>query len=228
VLAVSTTPEGDTAESELGAVERGIFDLEGIELAPLPGANDEVRVVGETFGDASVVMFGEQAQESVVKAEPLDRYRVLHFAVHGLVSTSFPERSALVLHSDPAAGEDGLLQAREVSRLTLDADLVTLSACDTGSGRIRGQEGVAALVRPFLVAGARSVVANLWQADDDFTLRLMTEFYQRLAAGADKGAALRDAKLEVIRRFGDEATPFRWAGFVLVGEGSNPIVSSGD
>jgi hypothetical protein len=72
---------------------------------------------------------------------------------------------------------------------------VTLSACDTGSGSEHGQDGVSSLVRPFFAAGARSVVANLWAADDSFSLTLMREFYRRLAAGDDVGQALRVAKL---------------------------------
>jgi CHAT domain-containing protein len=125
------------------------------------------------------------------------------------------------LQTDAAAGEDGLLQAREIAQLRLTADLVTLSACDTGIGKFNGQEGASTLVRPFLVAGAQSVLANLWQADDQFTLVFMREFYGRLGRGASKAVALRDAKLELINRFGAEAPPALWAGFVLVGEAAN-------
>jgi CHAT domain-containing protein/tetratricopeptide (TPR) repeat protein len=227
LLAVSSSPEGTAQQSKLGPVQRGIFDLDGVQIPPLPAANDEVKSVAQTFGKRSVVVFGEQAKESNIKAQPLDRFQVLHFAVHGLLSTTYPERSALVFQADPASGEDGLLQAREISQLRLNADLVTLSACDTGSGKIKGQEGVAALVRPFIIAGAKSVVANLWQADDEFTLALMREFYRRLATGANKATALRDAKLELIKKFGSQAPPLLWAGFIIVGEGSNSLMSAG-
>jgi len=211
----------------MGRIQRGIFDLEDIQLPPLPAANDEVKSVAQIFGTRSSLLIGDQAKESNIKAQPLDRFRILHFAVHGLLSTTYPERSALVLQTDAASGEDGLLQAREISQLRLNADLVTLSACDTGTGKIRGQEGVAALVRPFLVAGAQSVLANLWQADDEFTLALMREFYRRLASGATKATALRDTKLELIKRFGTAAPPALWAGFIIVGEGSNSLMQAG-
>jgi CHAT domain-containing protein len=102
--------------------------------------------------------------------------------------------------------------------LLVRAELVTLSACETGTGKINGQEGVSSLVRPFLLAGARTVVASLWAADDEFSRGLMTEFYRQLASGAEKGVALRQAKLEMIRRFGSYATPYLWSGFVLVGD----------
>jgi CHAT domain-containing protein len=183
--------------------------------------------VAQRFGNRSVVLLGSEATEARIKAQPLDRFRVLHFAVHGLLSTTFPDRSALVFQPDTAAGEDGLLQAPEISRLRLGADLVTLSACDAGQGKIRGQDGVAALVRPFLIAGARSVVANLWQADDEFTLSLMREFYRRLAEGSEKATALRDTKLELIRKFGSQAPPLLWAGFVIVGDGEGSVVNVG-
>jgi CHAT domain-containing protein len=158
------------------------------------------------------------ATEADVKAQPLPQFAAIHFAVHGLASTKFPERSTLVLRSDEARHEDGLLQAREILDLRLNADLVTLSACESGTGQISGQEGVASLARPFLVAGARSVVANVWSANDDFTHSLMKAFYTHLAAGQDEGSALRQAKLDMIQNFGKNATPYLWGGFVVVGD----------
>ena len=86
-----------------------------------------------------------------------------------------------------------------------------------------GQEGIVNLVRAFLFAGARSVVASLWAADDVFTTSLMKRFYGHLAKGADRGAALRNAKIELLEQFGDKALPFYWAGFTMVGDGSKQI-----
>jgi CHAT domain-containing protein len=99
---------------------------------------------------------------------------------------------------------------------------VTLSACNTGVGRLEGQEGVANLVRAFLFAGARSVAASQWAVDDVFTAALMRRFYTRLAEGLDRASALRMAKLDLIERHGAEITPYYWAAFTLVGEGSMP------
>ena len=95
---------------------------------------------------------------------------------------------------------------------------MTLSACDTGAGTVHGQEGVASLVRPFLAAGARTVVANLWAADDRFSLALMREFYRNLAAGADIGDAMRRAKLKMLEQFGPEAVPKLWSGVLVYGD----------
>lgn len=200
-------------------VNREVFDFGQPQLPPLPAANGEARAVAGILGGKSVTLLGDSATESALKKQPLSQFRVLHFAVHGLVSTKFPERSALVLYPDPAGNEDGYWQAREIARTQLNADLVTLSSCDVGSGAVVGEEGVSNLVRPFLIAGARTVVANIWEANDDFSRGLMREFYTRLAAGVDKGRALQQAKLEMIRKYGEDASPPRlWAGFVMVGE----------
>ena len=115
------------------------------------------------------------------------------------------------------------MQVREIRDLSLRAELVTLSACDTGTGKLLGQEGIASLERAFPLAGAKSVIASLWPADDTFTIALMKRMYQHLADGADKGAALRQAKLDLLKEFGDQALPVYWAGFTLVGDGSTPI-----
>ena len=196
------------------------------QLRPLPAANGEARTVAGILGGNSVMLLAEAATESALKRQPLGQFRVLHFAVHGLVSTKFPDRSALLLYADPASNEDGFWQAREIARTELNAELVTLSACDVGSGLVVGEEGISNLVRPFLIAGARTVVANLWESDDDFSRGLMREFYTRLAAGMDKGRALQQAKLEMIRKYGQDASsPRLWAGFIMVGESRRSLLS---
>jgi CHAT domain-containing protein len=200
-------------------IQRGVYDLDGTELPPLPAAEEEAEAVVSIVGGDSVVLKGAEATEFAFKNQPLSRFRILHFAVHGLVSTRYPDRSALVFRTDPQGREDGLLQAREIVTLPLRADLVTLSACDTGTGKINGQEGSATLVRPFLVAGAKAVVANLWSADDDFTRTLMKEFYNQLESGLDVGSALTQAKLRITGRYGKAAPPRLWAGFIVVGDG---------
>ena len=103
-------------------------------------------------------LLGKDATEAEFKALPLADFRVIHLAVHGLGNSEFPDRAALVLGSSPTAGPDGLLQVREIrDLLPLRADLVTLSACDTGNGKLLGEEGIASLERAFLLAGAKSV-----------------------------------------------------------------------
>jgi hypothetical protein len=104
-----------------------------------------------------------------------------------------------------------------------DSAGTTLSACDTGTGVAHGQEGVSSLVRPFLAAGARTVVANLRTADDRFSLALMREFYWRLSAGADIAGALRGAKLRMIELFGPQAVPKLWSGVLAYGDGVGTV-----
>ena len=206
-----------------GRVLRGVADFSGMRLQDLPQTREEVEEIGRIVGPSAVILFGKDATETAFKKEPLDQFRVLHLAVHGFADTQYPERSALVLGTDPKSGDDGLLQVREIIRLRLNAELTTLSACDTGVGKLQGQEGVSSLVEAFLVAGSKSVVASLWSADDTFASALMDRFYLRLGQGEDTGSALRDAKLDLMAKYGDQVSPFYWAAFVAVGETSAPI-----
>jgi CHAT domain-containing protein len=222
----STSPTASTgAESSKESRARGIYDLGGAHFEPLPGSRDEVLGASEVFGSGSAVLLGREATEAAFKHEPLAKFRVLHLAVHGISSSKYPERAALVLGRDPKSQEDGLLQTREIANLTLNADLVTLSACDTGVGRLQGEEGNASLQRAFLLAGAKATVSTLWTADDTFTAALIKQFYKNLADGMDKGSALRKAKLDLMNKFGDQAKPYYWAGFVLDGESASPLFS---
>lgn len=198
---------------------RGFFDTSPSTSIPtLPATDREVESVRAAFGNRSVVLKRGTATESRFKRQPLERFRILHLAVHGLVDSKFPERSALLLAPSPADHEDGLLQIREIGSLKLNADLVTLSACDTSLGRIEGQEGVANFVRAFMHAGARNVVSALWEVDDSMTATLMDRFYAHLSRSASPAEALRAAKLDIRRRYGRAQTIAFSAPFVVVGE----------
>ncbi len=217
---------GEANESKGGGerATRGIYDLAGARFERLPGTRDEVLNASHIFGSGSVALLDSKATEDMFKNQPLDNFRVIHLAVHGFSSPKHPDRAALVLGRTSESDEDGLLQTREISELALNADLVALSACDTGVGRLQGAEGIANLQRAFLVAGARTTVATLWKADDTFTAALIKQFYRNLADGKDKGSALAQAKLALLAKFGDQALPFYWAGFVMDGESSSPII----
>ncbi len=213
-------PTPDTVRARL---VRGMADLSGMRLQDLPETREEVERIGKIVGRDAVILLGKDATETAFKKEPLDQFRVLHLAVHGFADTQYPERSALVLGTDPKSADDGLLQVREIVRLRLNAELTTLSACDTGVGKLQGQEGVSNLVEAFLVAGSKSVVASLWSADDTFASALMDRFYQRLGQGEDTSSALRGAKLDLLAKYGNQVSPFYWAAFIAVGEASTPI-----
>lgn len=199
------------------------FDLDAVTVPNLPGTRQEVISSAGIIKGPKQLLLDRNATEAAFKALPLADFRVIHLAVHGVASTQFPNRAALILGNAPASGEDGLLQVREIQDLALSADLVTLSACETGLGKLLGQEGMASLERAFLLAGAKAVIASLWTADDTYTIALMKRLYQHLVDGEDKGTALRQAKLDLLKEFGHQALPVYWAGFTLVGDGSTGI-----
>lgn len=175
----------------------------------LAGAEAEARAISGAWPGARVLV-REQATETIVKRAG-GQFRLLHFAVHGEFDPSQPLASRLLLAGD--AENDGRLTADELYDLTLDADLVTLSACDTGLGDIASGDDVIGLVRGFLFAGTRSIVASLWPVADVETAELMTGFYRDLA-GASRTEALRRAQLAVRGR---HPHPFYWAAFQITG-----------
>jgi CHAT domain-containing protein len=168
------------------------------------------------------LLLGDRATESTFKAQPLRDFKVIHMAVHALADPQYPDRAALVLGRDPRTSDDGLLQVREIVNLPLHADLVTLSACQTGIGSPEGEAGVVSLERAFLSAGARAVVASLWNVEDPSTTALMKGFYSHLAQHEDKAAALTHAKRDLLDQYGD-ISPYHWAGFVMIGDGSRTV-----
>ncbi len=202
------------------------YDEEGQEINRIPFSSFEAEAISRYLSPGSIVLTGAEASEHRVKTDRLDRFRVIHFATHGLISQRIPARSALLLASSSEDGEDGLLQAREISHLKLSSDLVVLSACQTARGTILAGEGVQGLAQAFLRAGAQSVIGSLWNVNDKQTARFMAEFYQHLAAGQPKAEALRAAKLDMLQR-GSDAAPCFWAPFILIGEADQPVAING-
>ena len=216
--------EGGPGRGIMRAVSRGIYDVSGTHLYRLPASRQEVIGAERSLNhpNLSVLLLDANATESKFKSQPLGNFKILHFAVHGVSSPQFPERAALILGRDPNAIDDGLLQFQEIIQLSLSADLVTLSACDTATGKLEGEEGIDGLAEAFLLAGAKSVVGALWDVDDSATDTLMRSFYTHLANGEDKASALRHAKFDYLERLGDRP-PAYWAAFTLLGDGSSAI-----
>ncbi|HJT71307.1 MAG TPA: CHAT domain-containing protein [Terriglobales bacterium] len=220
LLAVGGVPYSRSGITR-ASLTRG-FDRKG--FADLPASGDEVRIAEARFPkNASTVLSGAAATETAFKRLPLRDYRVLHLAVHGFADPIFPDRAALVLLTDRAAGDDGFLQSSEVADLRFNADLVVLSACETAVGALEGEEGIENLSRAFLLAGARTVISTLWQVDDDASLFLMKHFYAHLAEHQTPTYALTAAKRDFLRIFGSKAIPFDWAAFGAQGEIGRPI-----
>jgi CHAT domain-containing protein len=192
----------------------------GAALSPLPFTREEVQTIAGLYPTTSRTYLGEEATEGRAKGVGKDA-QVLHFACHGLVDERFPLNSALALTipESPKEGEEnGLLQAWEIfDGLRIEAELVTLSACETGLGKEFGGEGLVGLTRAFQYAGARSVLASLWSVGDSSTSELMKGFYGGLKAGKSKDEALRGAQLKLLK---DErtASPFHWAAFQIYGD----------
>ncbi len=190
----------------------------GWRWRPLPASGEEVRAISQLYpADDVAIYLGTAAREDNVKNNPrLSGSRRVHFASHGMLDDRDPAYSGLLLSLDPESEEDGLLQVHEIFNLSLAADLVVLSACDTGLGKqVRG-EGILGMSRAFLYAGASGLVVSLWQVADTSTAELMVRFYRHLEAGDDTIDALRAAKLE-LSEDAAYAHPFHWAPFILVG-----------
>ncbi|HUK33276.1 MAG TPA: CHAT domain-containing protein, partial [Vicinamibacterales bacterium] len=191
-------------------------------LTPLPESVRESQEIAGLFGSSARVLEGSRATLSELRAA--SDARILHFATHGLIDETRPERSGLVLTADRRHA-DGLLQVRDIYTLHLDADLVTLSACETALGENVTGEGIVGLTRAFFFAGARSVVASLWDVDDAATARFMERFYANLRRGDGIDVALQRAKLAFVREGGPASAPFFWAAFVASGN-ARPAIPS--
>ncbi len=204
---------------------RGVRDLRRDTLWDLPDSADEIQAVRSALGDVnSVVLSHANATETNFKHDAAKPLTVIHLSLHALADTAYPDRAALVFAPDRAAGEDGLLQVREITGLPIaGTSLVTLSACDTSVGQMEGEEGVSSIVYAFLYAGARSAVATYWRVEDTATTELMRVFYLELGHGKTKAEALRTAQLRLAHSQTELGEPFYWAAFELIGEGSDAI-----
>ena len=191
-------------------------------LQPLEFASREMAAISDLMAPGPRrIVAGAEATEDRVKRLPLSGYKILHFATHSLLDERVASRSALVLSEDPRSGEDGFLEAREIYDLELNADLVVLSACQTAGGKMEKGEGIQGLSRAFFCSGSRSVVASLWNVNDESTSFFMKTFYGFLTEGRTKQEALRLTKIRMCRSA--DWRPYHWAAFVLIGEGDASI-----
>ena len=184
-------------------------------LAPLPHTETEVRAIASLYGpgNARVHLRGD-AREEVVKAEA-GTFDVIHFATHGILDDQNALYSRLVFSPPASQSEDGLLEAREIMRLDLRADLAVLSACETARGRVSTGEGVIGMSWALFVAGVPATVVSQWKVDSASTSELMIELHRNLRVpGRSKAEALRRAALKTRTKY---RHPFYWAPFVVVG-----------
>lgn len=222
-LAKSETNQPELLEAaQLRSALRGARQA-GVEsgLSRLPFTSQEARAIMDVApGGQARMITGFEANRALAVGGELNRYRVVHFATHGVINCQHPELSGIILSmlNERGGRENGFLQLHDIYKLDLSADLVVLSACSTGLGEeIRG-EGLVGLTQGFLHVGAKSVVASLWQVDDRATAELMRNFYRAMFDnGLSPAAALREAKKAMWREPRWRA-PYYWAAFVLQGE----------
>jgi CHAT domain-containing protein len=193
----------------------------GIEWDRLPGTQAEAQAITALIPEMQRrTALGFQASQTEVLQPELSQYRFIHFATHGLANTEKPELSAIVMSLLDEQGNavDGFLRLQEVYNLDLRADLVVLSACQTGLGQVIRGEGLIGLTRGFMYAGAPRVVTSLWNVDDAGTAVLMTHFYEGiLRENLPPSAALRQAQLKLWQT-PQWQSPYYWAAFTLQGE----------
>ncbi|MBD2194159.1 MULTISPECIES: CHAT domain-containing tetratricopeptide repeat protein [Calothrix] len=181
------------------------------KLAPLPGAEKEAKQIAELLKTQAII--GNKATETTIVSK-MKQARIIHFATHGLLDDfkglGVPGAIALTASNQ----DDGFLTSSEILDMKLSAELVVLSACNTGGGNITG-DGVIGLSRSLITAGVPSVIVSLWAVNDDSTAFLMSEFYRQLQKNPDKAVALRQAILTTKKQY---SHPFDWAAFTLIGE----------
>jgi CHAT domain-containing protein len=210
----------EDVELDVAVREAGLAE-EGVHLPRLPFTRGEAEAIYRLAGPgmASKALDFE-ANLTAVMGGGLAQYRILHIATHGLLNSQHPEVSGLVLSlvDDRGQPRRGFLKAQEISSLNLPIELVVMSACRTGLGRAVRGEGLLGLTRAFMQAGAKRIVASLWNVDDEATAALMELFYRgMLADGLRPAEALRRAQLDISKRQ-RWSSPYYWAGFILHGE----------
>jgi len=203
---------------------RSVYTDRGMDFRRLKTTGHEVDSIRAVLGIESdgppSINLRLNAREENVKSLDLNHYRYIHFACHGYLGDTESDviQPSLVLSLVGNDKDDGFLQMSEVYALDLNADMVVLSACETGLGeQVRG-EGIVGLTRAFMAAGTPSIVVSLWKVQDQSTAMLMKRFYSNMDNGLSKAEALREAKLALMSDEAGYTSPRYWAPFILVGE----------
>ncbi len=209
-------------DSELSvlALTRSLTDV-GVTFQRLPFTRQEgSRILSLVPQSQSYSAFDFAANRATALSPQLDQYQIVHFATHGILNSKNPELSGVVLSMFDQQGQpaNGFLRLNDIFNLNLPAELVVLSACETGLGKDVKGEGLVGLTRGFMYAGAKRVVVSLWSVNDNATASLMTLYYQQmLGKGLNPVAALRAAQLAMLKTENWQA-PYYWAAFTVQGE----------
>lgn len=187
-------------------------------LSNLPWSHFEISTISDDINGEAY--YDESASESVFKTEA-GKHGIIHIATHAFTNDESPSYSRLLFNGIGNSDEDGILYAYEIYNLKLNSELAVLSSCNTGMGRLVKGEGIFSLARAFMYAGVPSVIMSLWDIDDRSTAEIVVGFYKRLANGETKADALRNVKLDYLKKSDQlTANPVYWAGLVSIGDQS--------
>lgn len=196
--------------------------IDGKKFNELKYSEWEVKSIINLFAinekdNSSIAFFHSDATETAVKTN-ISNYNIVHFATHSFMNEIQPKISGVVFAQplDSLSSDDGILYAGETYSLDMNADLVVLSSCESGLGKLIRGEGLMALTRGFLYSGADNIIFSLWKIPDKHTSELMIEFYKQMLSGKNYSESLRNAKLTLIENE-STARPRSWASFVLIG-----------
>jgi len=178
----------------------------------LPYAEEEVKELGRLFKNSKILIKDNASKENLLKFG--NDYRYIHIASHGKFIEENPMESGLMLAGQSFIDSSDRLTVKDLYSIKLNADLVTLSACETGLGKVTSGDDVLGLVRGFMFAGAKNIISTLWAIDDEATKKLMVVFYKQLNSGATHSVALRIAQLQLKKEY---PNPKYWAAFELTG-----------
>jgi len=222
--------QGYSALASGGEELTGFYDQ--YTWSDLPGTLAEATEIAQ-MQEGSKLITGAEASETTIKSlnssGELGKYRFVHFATHGMVVPEVPELSALVLARGSDTQNDGYMNMNDIYDLNLKSELVNLSACETGLGKIYSGEGVVGLTQAFLLAGTQGVSVSLWSVEDQSTSRFMTEMYSKVFdENLDVSQAMNKTRNEFISgKYGElYKAPYYWAPFVYYGvTGNDKIVN---
>lgn len=214
----SVRKKENTTDENICLIAPVDFDAYGLPM--LPGTATEVDAISSIFAQGNLTAttyLHDEANEGIVKHNNFTNSKYLHFATHGVVNEDKPELSQIYLSANNPS-EDGNLYSGEIYNLTINADLVTLSACQTGLGKIYKGEGIIGLSRALVYSGANNLIVSLWSVADKSTSELMVDFYRSIVKeNNDYSDALQYSKLQMISTK-DYNAPFYWAPFILIGK----------
>jgi CHAT domain-containing protein len=216
-LVLNSRPAKNSRPASLLAI--GDPESPGEEFPLLPNARKEVDAIAALFSNSNRAVYeGAQSQPSIYRRADPARFSFIHFAAHATANRASPLDSALILSRE---GNIYSLTAREIMKVPLDASLVTLSSCRSAGARAYSGEGLVGLTWAFLQAGARNVVAGLWDVDDESTSKLMSRMYGDLTRGVPPEDALRAAQLSLLRSGYPTQKPYYWGPFQLYSRTEN-------